>query len=134
MPNNNDKLPGFARFDELTGLLKDFVRCSLTECRRARLSGDEDGQLGDAEKIKQCYEEIHGRPLDSLSSLATFNIVYDNDGNWIAFLASGNLKVATERFYYGREHDWQIRLADVVIRMYGLEPTDYLRKRIWLTV
>lgn len=131
---NGEINPGFEKFDELTDLLKNFTECSLTECRRARLLASKDGELGDAEKIRERYEEKYRKPFNYSSSLAIFNIVHDNNGNWIAFLVSDSLTVSTDRFYYGKEHDWQTRLVDVVIEAYGLEPTDDLRKHIWLTV
>lgn len=130
MLDNNEKLPGFDKFDELTGLLVDFTDCSLIECRRLVLSPDSNGDLGEAEKVKEYYEKTTHSPFDRLPHLASFNVIYDNDGNWIAFLVNKGLDIAMGKVYYGKNYDWEDSLIDEVVGACGLEPSNDIRRHM----
>lgn len=131
MLDNSEKMPGFDRFDELTNLLGGFANCSLIECKRLVLVPDSSGSLGGAEKVKEFYEKMDHKPFSNSTYLASFNVMYDNDGNWIAFLVSKGLDIAMGKIHYGKNYDWEVRLADEVIGACGIESNDDIRRHTY---
>ncbi len=130
---NDERLPGYKRFSELTELLKDFGNYCYVDHRVASLLRDRNNSLGDAERIKELYEVARSRSLDVISPYGiSFTILCDNDGNWVAFpnLPDMHPFKVEERLFFGTNHDWQTKLVDIVARMCGLEPNDDIRQHI----
>lgn len=59
--SDEEKLPGFKKFSELTELLKDFGGHCYIDRRVASLLRDKNNSLGDAERIKELYEVARKR-------------------------------------------------------------------------
>ena len=122
--------PGFDKFDELSALLNDFAAHCYTDYRTACLLRDKSNSLGEADAIREKYEMARAWSLDTISPFGiSFTLLCDNAGNWVAFpnLPDRHPFQVRQRYYFGKNYDWQEALKDAAAEMCGVQASDDVR-------